>query len=284
MMYRIFPVILFLFLSIRILASGDNSNVKIFDNKIRYANSIELFKRDIGAVVADMGTSFIGTPYVEKSLDKTNQESLIVNLSGFDCTTFVESMLAFARCITENRLDYKDYTAELQNIRYRNGRIYSYASRLHYFSDWILDNCSKKIIRDVTEEIGGTAIKFELNFMATHSQLYPQLVNRKDLVDSMVCAERRISSAKFYEIPKSEIPKLERKINTGDIIAITTDIKGLDISHVGIAIKSKNDRIYFLHASQSGKKVMISEVPLSEYLGKHPHQRGIIVLRPLGVL
>ena len=33
---------------------------------------------------------------------------------------------------------FDDYKAELEKIRYRDGVIDGYASRLHYFCDWIL--------------------------------------------------------------------------------------------------------------------------------------------------
>ena len=50
---------------------------------------------------------------------------------------------------------------------------------------------------------------------------------------------------------------------------------------MGIAVQGKNNRMYLLHASSSDKKVKISETPLADYLAKHSHDKGIIVLRPM---
>ena len=65
------------------------------------------------------------------------------------------------------------------------------------------------------------------------------------------------------------------------MIALTTSDKGLDIGHVGIAIKMEDGRIHFLHAPLVGSKVQISEMPLSDYAKKIKKHTGIIVLRVL---
>ena len=74
---------------------------------------------------------------------------------------------------------------------------------------------------------------------------------------------------------------MESKIQSGDLIALTTSDKGLDIGHVGLAIKMDNGRIHFLHAPLVGSKVQITESPLSDYAKKIKKHTGIIVLRVL---
>ncbi len=71
------------------------------------------------------------------SLEKDGDEQLVINLTGLDCTTFLENSLALARCIKKGTTSFEDYLEELQFIRYRDGVIDGYTSRLHYFSDWI---------------------------------------------------------------------------------------------------------------------------------------------------
>ena len=63
------------------------------------------------------------------------------------------------------------------------------------------------------------------------------------------------------------------------MIALTTSDKGLDIGHVGFAVKMDDGRIHFLHAPLAGSKVQITEVPLSDYVKKIKKHTGIIVLR-----
>lgn len=72
--------------------------------------------------------------------------------------------------------------------------------------------------------------------------------------------------------------KLVIKIKNGDIILITTHIKGLDTSHLGFAWK-KEGKTYLLHASSKGKQVMISSLPLQEYMEGIDSQSGIMLAR-----
>jgi hypothetical protein len=99
------------------------------------------------------------------------------------------------------------------------------------------------------------------------------------LTDSIAVIENEISSRKYYYIPQKMIRQIESKLRSGDIIGITTNIPGLDISHTGIAIKGRDGRIHLLHAPDVGKKVEITKLPLAEYIESHSKQTGIMVLR-----
>lgn len=70
-------------------------------------------------------------------------------------------------------------------------------------------------------------------------------------------------------------------IQNGDLIALTTSDKGLDIGHVGIAVKMPDGKIHFMHAPLVGSKVQISESSLSDYVKQIKKHTGIIVLRAL---
>ena len=82
----------------------------------------------------------------------------------------------------------------------------------------------------------------------------------------------------FKYIPKDKINEACNKIKNGDIILITTHIKGLDTSHLGFAWK-KEGKTYLLHASSKGKQVMISSLPLQEYMKGIDSQSGIMLAR-----
>jgi hypothetical protein len=69
-------------------------------------------------------------------------------------------------------------------------------------------------------------------------------------------------------------------MKTGDIIATTTEISGLDVSHTGYIYKDDYGT-YFLHASLSKKQVIISDVELKEYLNNDKKKTGIMIARPL---
>ncbi len=253
----------------------------IFSEKIEFAKKENLFDKPINTVLAEIAKSFIGTEYGAHTIENYEAEKLKINFRNLDCYTLVETSLAIARVIKKKENPaFGDCLNEIRNIRYRNGEIKNYASRLHYFTDWIYDLQKRGIIRDITREIGGVPYDKEINFMSEHVLAYPQLNEDSSLADSIREIEKNISAREYFYIPQDEIANAESKINLGDIIAITTDIDGLDISHVGIAVR-KNKRIHFLHAPNIGFKVQISELPLADYIKSHKRQTGIMVVRAI---
>lgn len=224
-----------------------------------------------------VGKDFLGTPYVAKTLELGDQEQLVIDLQGLDCTTFLENVVVFSRLTQQDRLDFEAFQKELEWVRYRDGQQGDYSTRLHYFTEWIANNEQKGIIRDVTQEIGGIPYPKKINFMSTHRSAYKQL-SSDAFLQEIEKAELRLNGMKRYYIPKADIQSLESGIQSGDLIAITTTIKGLDVSHVGMAIE-KNGRIHLLHASTKSNKVEISQVPLADYLARSKSQAGIMVCR-----
>ena len=75
------------------------------------------------------------------------KRKLIVNFTQFDCFTFLETVLALAHCFVVGRISPREFRRKLKFIRYRQGIIAGYSSRLHYFTDWLRDNEQKKIVR-----------------------------------------------------------------------------------------------------------------------------------------
>ena len=256
-------------------------DVSICKDKFELAVNKNLKEKPIGDVITEIGKSFIGTNYAANTLDKGDTEELVINLTGLDCTTFLENALTFARCIKEGKTSFKDYQNELQKIRYRDGIINGYTSRLHYFSDWIYDNERKGIVKNISEEIGGDSLKFKLNFMSEHPDSYVQLKKVPSYLPIIKEQEEQINKRKYYYIPKKKVVSIENKIHNGDLIAIISNVKGLDINHVGIAVKMDDGRIYFMHAPDVGYKVQITKIPLADYLEKFDKDTGIIVLRAL---
>ncbi|MEZ4824707.1 MAG: DUF1460 domain-containing protein [Bacteroidia bacterium] len=253
------------------------------DNKSRCENLLSDLQKEnwqnlpIHAVATSIGQRFLGTPYVAKTLEIEGEEQLVVELSGLDCTTFLENIVVFSRLARQNRLNYDDYLAELEHLRYRNGKEEGYPSRLHYFSDWIYQNAQKGIVEDVTQACGGQPYVKPIQFMSTHTSAYRQLAD-PSFVKEIQATEKEISARNYYYIPKAEIARNQDKIHSGDLIAITTSIAGLDIVHVGVAVK-QNGQTHLLHASTGSMKVEVSEKTLSDYLAGNKSQSGIMVCR-----
>jgi len=256
-------------------------DVEICNAKFELAVNKNLAEKSIGDVIVEVGKSFLGTEYLSHGLERDGDEQLVINLTGLDCTTFLENALVLARCVKAGKTTFEDYINELQFIRYREGVIDQYPSRLHYFSDWIYDNVKKGIVDDVTEEIGGKKIKFKVNFMSTHPESYKQLKENPEFIPIIKRQEKQISCREYYFIPKAELKSKEELIDNGDLIAITTTVDGLDIGHIGIAVKMDNGRIHLLHAPTVDSKVQITEQPLSDYLMKYNRHSGVILLRAL---
>ncbi|MFI5252919.1 MAG: N-acetylmuramoyl-L-alanine amidase-like domain-containing protein [Bacteroidota bacterium] len=254
---------------------------RLICNKIfSYAFEQKLIVKPMGTVMTAIGQKFIGAPYVGGTLDSSTTEHLVVNLRGFDCVTFVENIFALARAIKLNMLTYDAYARQLQMIRYRNGVMNGYSSRLHYFVDWISDNRKKSILTDVTKELGGVAYHKPINFMTEHKESYKQLAD-DSVYTRLKNIENDISNLPLYYIPKKSIARIESKIQDGDIIAITTGVNGLDISHTGVAIHKKDGSLHLLHAPDKNGAIYITDETLSRHLLAHKSQTGIMVARAI---
>ena len=234
----------------------------------------------MGEAMIATGMQFLDTPYEASTLELGTQEALVVNLRALDCTTFVENVLAISRMKFEGHRDWDAYLQNLAQIRYRDGEIQGYPSRLHYFTDWIRDNQEKGLVKDITPEIGGVSIVKEINFMGTHPELYPAL-GQEDQLERIRNIEASLSSKVLFVLPAEEVAGREGSLRDGDIIALATSIQGLDVTHTGIAVTGTDGRVHLLHASTGGT-VVISKEPLPEYLKKIKGNTGIIVARPLG--
>lgn len=247
-----------------------------FEAKISALKNLN--KEPVGETMVAIGKTFLGTPYVAKTLEVGNTESLVINLQELDCTTFVENVLAFSLLLKSSKIDFENFTKILKTIRYKNGKLDGYSSRLHYFSEWIANNQFKEIITDITAEVGGTPITKEINFMSSHRDLYPFLKDDDLNLEKIKASENYLNNKPFCILPQDKIEENEHLIQSGDIIALTTSIKGLDITHTGIAIRENDGRIHLLHASSSGE-VKVSEVPLVDYLKGIKSNTGIMIAR-----
>lgn len=225
-----------------------------------------------GDAVLEIASNFLGKPYTAFTLEEKGDERLIINLSEFDCSTLVEQCIAIV-----NSSDYNAFKKELTKLRYRNGKLDGYGSRLHYLTDWLVANQDNKVLSLETKKMGGEIYNKTVNFMTSHWDKYPR-ANTEKIKKEIIESEKAIAKSKFFYIPKNKIDSLQHLIKNGDIIAITTSIAGLDCSHQGFAV-IKNEKLHLLHASSSKKKVIVSEENLSNYLKKNKLQTGIMVAR-----
>jgi hypothetical protein len=227
---------------------------------------------------------FLGVPYVAHTLELNDKEQLVVNTRELDCTTLVETVTALTLCAQQGKKTWNDYLTTLKTLRYRQGKLDGYTSRLHYFSDWIRDKQSMKIIKEIqSPNPPFTAVqRVNVNYMSTHPTAYKALKAQPELVPVIRQQEQSLNTVKARYIPKSALRRstkaLRQAVHDGDIIAITCNKKGLDIAHLGFAVWKK-DGLHLLNASMIHKKVVEEPMTFYQYLQKHPSHTGIRVLR-----
>lgn len=228
----------------------------------------------LGDTMQSMSEQFLGAPYASGLLDRTPQEQLVVNLQEFDCVLFVETILALARTSLDDRTP-QTFTQHLEEQRYRNGQIEGYCSRLHYFSDWIIDNQSKGIVTDRTHELGGIPLHKTIDFMSTHRSSYPQLADESNY-QCILNRENTLNQQIIYYIPTDRITEIYPDLQSGDIIAIATAVPGLDVTHTGLIYKTA-DQTGLIHAAPGGVRISSD---LQSYVERVEAAIGIMVARP----
>jgi hypothetical protein len=95
---------------------------------------------------------FQGARYVDDPVgDGRNgvfDKRAIVRFDGFDCQTYVETVLALARASNVTQ-----FRKELIRIRYRNGEV-DFPKRNHYLTlQWIPANTANGLLRDITGDV-----------------------------------------------------------------------------------------------------------------------------------
>ena len=242
----------------------------------------------IGERTAAVGQALIGTRYKHFTLEIDNRiESPSANFQGMDCWTFFEIALGFARMLNEPE---SNWTPErllhyIELDRYRGGECTGdYLSRLHYLEDWLYDNDRRGLVNDLTRALGGQTVPHSAREMSAGWRHYRYLAANRSLLGPLARMEANVSSRPLYEIPKSQVARIEPKLRSGDIIGIISrDRSGVySTAHVGLALRTGDGVLHFMHASSPSNygRVIVDE-ELSKYLYRYRSDSGILVARPL---
>ena len=253
---------------------------------------------EVGDRIQAIAEQFLGEHYQANLLEQSPTEQPFISLHQFDCVLFLETILALTTVLSKNSdnteilslptLSISQSESELftaiQHYRYRDGKIDGYCSRLHYFSDWILDNQRRGNVDQIVQDPGRTTLMRPLNFMSNNWQKYPPLVKSPALRDCIAQSETKISnqlktSALRY-IPTQELRSQESKLRSGDLVGIVTNMNGLDVTHSGFLYR-KHSKLQtgLIHASiRSGIKI---SPDLERYVMGVEGAIGIVVARPV---
>lgn len=260
----------FLLILMSVVYCNAQFNEKLVLEKIKLSTD-----KPINETLLVVGKSFLGLPYEGGTLEGP-EEKLICKIDAFDCYTFVENVLAISLC-SKTQGNYDDYTDYLTELRYRNGEIDGYESRIHYFFDWVKNAEKNNIVKDLSPILGIKNDK-KINFMSQNRRYYPSFAKDDTILGKIIEMEKNLEKYPFYYIPQEEFTKYESAIKNGDIIAFTSTKAGLDVNHEGFAIW-QNNKLHLMHASLDFKKVIISTETLEQYLKRIKTHSGVMVVR-----
>ncbi|MBA2623716.1 MAG: DUF1460 domain-containing protein [Chthoniobacterales bacterium] len=257
-----------------------------FDRLVNQARVADWHTLSLGDRIVTVGKAMVGTRYKNYTLEIDDRiEAPSVNFNGLDCWTFFEISLGFARMLEEPP---ESWTPErllhyIELDRYRDGRSTGeYLSRLHYLEDWLADNDRRGLVDDLTRSLGGVSVPHAAREMTVGWRHYRYLASNRALLAPLRRMEERVSSRPLYQIPKGRVAAIEPKLRNGDIIGIVSrDGRLFGTSHVGLAYRSGDGVLHFMHASAPrnyGKVVIDSS--LSSYLKRYGSHTGILVARP----
>ncbi|MCR5744277.1 MAG: DUF1460 domain-containing protein [Bacteroidales bacterium] len=228
-------------------------------------------------LVIKVAKHFLGTPYVAGTLE-IEPERLTVNTRETDCILFVEMCLALSLTAKDAEPTFDKYVDNLRKLRYRNGKVDGYASRLHYTAHCFIQGTTRGIFRELSRACGGSLLDQKFNFMSNHPTSYKQLKDNPKNVAKIRAAEQNLETWDYWYIPKADLPKCIKNIKTGDIVGFNSSTPGLDIAHVAYAYW-EGDTLTFIHASYSEKKVVINKTPLVPYTNGIKAHNGLRVIR-----
>lgn len=226
---------------------------------------------------------FKDVPYGAGASNNVSFDKTLVCTSPLNCVTIIE--MFWAICYTQYQLSQLNLTLtqnqifnlflkNLNFIKYYDGFNCELHDRIHYFTDALFQLESKGLLENIGA-YNGEPIDKKIHFISGNKKQWSAI---KNWIKIKVIEESMSSRPRyFYPLDRMEDYKLYAK--TGDIVALATDVAGLDVSHCGY-ITFRNDSLLFSHASSVKKKVVIEE-DLCNYLSKRTSITGIYVYRPL---
>ena len=279
--------------------SAQKVNISTADTTGQTATNIAVYNRVAAALqpraaqlsmpelVVEVALQMLETPYLWASLEM-EPEQLLVFLDKTDCILFVELSTCMALTLKGKRIvqagdgehfvcrltpsvedatpSYALLCDNIRNMRYRLGVVDGYASRIHYTSEWLLQNATNGLLREYTAELG-SEMKQEFSYMSMHPKTYYQLShNACELGKIRLIEEHLNQQAPYYYIPQERLRQAEvmDRIHSGDIITFISPRQGLDLAHVAIAYKV-DGAMHFIHASYGARKVIIESKTLADY-------------------
>lgn len=237
---------------------------------------------DANALIEYYARQLLGTPYVAHTLEgeEGEDEVLTINIHQLDCLTFIETLYALTRATLTGRYSWRDFAANIENVRYRGGVMGDYSSRIHYISEWIIDNNVRGNLVEITPDLPHVEYMVKnIDYMTHHTDSYRQLKNDSAMVEKIRRFELRNHRFPYLKRSWLNDKAVKAALRSGDFVTLVTKVEGLDVSHNGIIIVDEKGDPYLLDASMSGGKVMLEPKPLFKHLERSKSNIGIRVFR-----
>lgn len=198
-----------------------------------------------------LSRKLLGKPYQANPLvgSADSEEIFTAALDGFDCVTYIETVLALARAANAD-----DFVEWLRRIRYRNG-IIRWQCRNHYMTSWIGNNLRERLL----ETISAPGVPVSSRERVLHA------------VSGLGALRTRVRC-----VPKRAAPRLSAYMRTGDLIFFASTRRDLDVFHAGILVRDGREP-RLRHASRS--QGLVVEQDLSGFLRSN-RMAGVVVVRP----
>lgn len=206
---------------------------------------------DFGDRLERISAHLLESPYLGNPLGggPDVQETLVIRFDGFDCVTYVETVLALA--CARNKDEFSD---ALREMRYAKGEV-EWHRRNHYMIDWAKQNQRRGLIKNIT---GGPRSVAKTRRLSLIKQL-------------------RARTVTFRVYPKRAAAHIRRVAETGDVAVFASTRRDLDVFHMGFIVK-RDGGVWLRHASRAAGRVI--DQPLADFLKAHK-MSGVILLRPL---
>jgi cell wall-associated NlpC family hydrolase len=263
-------------------ASSFNGD-EVFGRVVSKAKVEKWRELPIGELMGKIARELEGTPYVAGTLDRnSDMETCTIDLTGLDCVTFFETTLCFARMLKKGEKRPSDLLKEVRFTRYRDGKQGDYSSRLHYTSDWLMDNQKKGVVKLLSDLPGAEPFVPKVGFMSEHPQSYKALAAHYELIAKIKKCENSINHYELKYYPLDKLALAEPLLQTGDIVGVCTNAPGLDISHTGLVLRDGEGVAHFMDASSNKQrmKVTIEAGPISKTLNWSKSITGAVFARP----
>lgn len=207
--------------------------------------------------IAFISSALRGSPYIAHTLigGPCRLERFVARDDGFDCVTYVETVLAAAMARSPD-----DFDNALRKIRYCNG-IVSWRARNNYFFEWGEHNVANHICWPI---------------------VMPGAVEVDKIVDWHKALGKRHFS--MTVIPHATFLAHRHMLMDGDIIGFVTHRPNLDYFHVGFIMFGRRGELLLRNAARSYRRVL--DENMHRFLAVNrvryvtllrPHDQGLMI-------